>query len=448
MRKSATNSACLPRSISAIASIRLQSIIDHNITTTGHTLPTMRAALSTLTTLLTLTTAQISTEKALCPCGRTVNATGAETSWALFTELFESDFLHAAELKAQDKNTWIPQAYNVTPEASRGPYGKVSEVGNVVTNQNGRMYDWNGPGMRGEDPGLQLWVRKDAVRVDGGSGVPMAEIVSARDDILYGSFRIGMKTTQVSGTCGGFFFYRNDTNEIDMEFLSRNEQATSNHGFVNLVLQSPESADVGYIQSGSKDFDNHSIPFNPAEMYHEYRFDWLPDRVDFYFDSHWMSTIRTNVPKSPGAIHVSHWSNGNAGWSGGPPGEDAALTISYIKAYFNSSISETTTQSLDLCRAGEMPNSSCYIPDQQYPPDPTGPNGNSTGHTRFFMVDVEKSSPTSPVGPVNTPDVRSGAIRRGEMLRGWSMVMGVVFLAIVIEEVQCDVPLAVMSLLR
>lgn len=406
------------------------------------------AAVSTLTTLLTLTVAQISTEERLCPCGRTVNATGAEPGWALFTELFESDFLHAEDLIVQDENTWIPQAYNVTPDASRGPYGKASKVENVVTNPNGRMYDWNGPGVRGEDPGLQLWVKNDVVGVDGGNGVPMAEIVSARDDILYGSFRIGMKTTQISGTCGAFFMYRNDTNEIDMEFLSRNQQATGNHGFVNLVIQSPESADVGFVQPGSNDFENHSIPLDPAEMYHEYRFDWLPDRVDFYFDSQWMSTIRTNVPKSPGAIHVSHWSNGNPGWSGGPPNEDAVLTISYIKAYFNSSRSKTTTQSLELCRPGEMPNSTCYIPDQRYAPDPMGSNGNSTGHTHFFAVDIEKSSPTSPVGPVNTPDVISAASRRWGKSRSWLMVMAMVVLGVGMDRLRFDVPLVVMSLMR
>ncbi|KAF2165045.1 glycoside hydrolase family 16 protein [Zasmidium cellare ATCC 36951] len=413
----------------------------------------MRVALSGISMLSTLAAAQQqypSTEHALCPCGHTVNATGWEDGWALFTEFFESDFLHAHDLKDDDDDTWIPQAYNVTPGDGRGTYGKASLVENVVTNPIESVYDWSGPGVNGEDPGLQLWVRKDLVDVDGGKAVPMAEIVSARDDILYGSFRIGMKTTAVAGTCGAFFFYKNDSNEIDMEFLSSHQQPLSNHGLVNLVIQSPESADVGYVQPGSNDFDNHSMSFAPSEMYHEYRFDWLPDRVDFYADSKWMSTIRTNVPKSPGAIHVSHWSNGNPGWSAGPPVKDAVMTISYIKAYFNSSNPEATAKSLEICQPRELPNSTCYIPNQWYPPDPMGIEGNATGHTHFFTVDIEKTSPDPPPRPpVSTPDVvpSAAAIGRPLSLEVFAVYLVTLVMVVVMGECRHDVPLVVYSLL-
>lgn len=56
--------------------------------------------------------------------------------------------------------------------------------------------------MHGGDAGLQLWV--GSTLVDG--LVPMGEIASKRADMAYGSFRIGMKVTSVSGTCGAFFW--------------------------------------------------------------------------------------------------------------------------------------------------------------------------------------------------------------------------------------------------
>lgn len=34
----------------------------------------------------------------------------------------------------------------------------------------------------------------------------MAEIVTNRSDIMYGSFRAGMKIAAVNGTCGAFFW--------------------------------------------------------------------------------------------------------------------------------------------------------------------------------------------------------------------------------------------------
>lgn len=46
------------------------------------------------------------------------------------------------------------------------------------------------------------------------------------------------------------------------------------------------------------------------------------------------------MPSSAGHVILQHWSNGDAKWSGGPPAQDALLTVSYVKAYFNTSSGE------------------------------------------------------------------------------------------------------------
>lgn len=150
---------------------------------------TMRAT-STLT-LLALA-AQVDCD---CECGYTVNASESE-NFGRFTEVVETDFLHVAHFQSG----WIAQAYNVSPENSRGPYGKAAQVENVRSNIIASPYDWSGPGVRGPHPGLQLWNRASLLDIFGtnGSMIPMAEVVSARTDILYGSFRVGMMTTQIS----------------------------------------------------------------------------------------------------------------------------------------------------------------------------------------------------------------------------------------------------------
>jgi len=119
-----------------------------------------------------------------CRCGYTVNSTSSG-DYALFTNRLSTDF-------TQTLDGWIPQAYNVTPSAARGPCGKVTEVGNVIQNS---------------DTGLELWVRSTPLTIDGGRDVPIAEIVSSREDILDRSFRVGMQTTKVNGTCGAFFWH-------------------------------------------------------------------------------------------------------------------------------------------------------------------------------------------------------------------------------------------------
>lgn len=320
-----------------------------------------------------------------CQCGYAVNTFHSEPS-ATFTEIIETDFLHVEDFQSD----WIAQTYEVTPEASRGPRGKAAQVENVQSNSIPSSFDWGGPGVRGPNPGLELWSRASLVDVPdaaNGSMVPMAEIVSARNDILYGSFRVGMKITEVDGTCGAFFFYRNDSEEIDMEFLSKQQQQQHDvqKGFANLVVQSPPA---GSVQPGSVDnntspefFDLHSLDFNPAEGYNEFRFDWLSDRVDFYANGRLLKSTRENVPDAAGSLHLIHWSNGDEGWSGGPPGEDAALVISYVKAYFNSSSGETSRESLRSCEDG---GKICGVPSQEISPNHLGMKGNDTGRTFFF----------------------------------------------------------------
>lgn len=132
--------------------------------------------------------------RANCECGYTVNST-------LYTDLLETDFLHLANITSDAD--WQPQDYTVTPELARGPYGKNASVTNVVANPLKSQYDWAGDGVHGGDAGLQLFVR-GGVPQDG--LIPIAEVATARTDMLYGSFRAGMKATGTPGTCGAFFW--------------------------------------------------------------------------------------------------------------------------------------------------------------------------------------------------------------------------------------------------
>ncbi len=132
---------------------------------------------------------------AACECGYTVNNT-------LYTELIESDFLHLTNIT--NNSDWQAQNYTVTSALARGPYGKNATLGNVVANPLRSQYDWAGEGVEGGDAGLQLFVRGGETQP--GALIPMAELATIRDDILYGSFRAGLRATNVSGTCGAFFW--------------------------------------------------------------------------------------------------------------------------------------------------------------------------------------------------------------------------------------------------
>ena len=165
-----------------------------------------------------------------------------------------------------------------------------------------------------------------------------------------------------------------------MEFLSSQYNDTSNP--VNLVLQSPESARDGFDASTTGTFDLQQLPFSPDDAFHEYRFDWSPDSVSFYADGKLIETMKSAIPTAAGHITLSHWSNGNPLWSGGPPEEDAVTTVEYFKAYFNSSDPHRRNDWVKRCTDPKLQNATCVVPDL------TGaPNGNASAKTYFFTQD-------------------------------------------------------------
>lgn len=154
--------------------------------------------------------------------------------------------------------------------------------------------------------------------------------VSTRnDDFMYGSFRISMKVQNISGTAIGFFFYKSQVQEIDIEILTK-----------ELKLKRIRTA----TQPIARDFNNKASTLsqktiisdkNPQSGYIEYRFDWFKDRVDFFLDNKNYHSLSLNVPNNPGNIVINHRSNGNPNWSSGPPVSFSDLTINYIDFYYN-----------------------------------------------------------------------------------------------------------------
>lgn len=140
--------------------------------------------------------------RADCECGYRVtvpdtsfNGTDPSTtsdppaSQYVFTDLIETNFANISDVS---KNTdWVRQAWNTTAEASRGTFGEMMTVDNVVTSHGG-------------GGGLQITVRAEDELTDG--LVPSGEIDSARRDLWYGTYRSSLKLTDVAGTVSAFFW--------------------------------------------------------------------------------------------------------------------------------------------------------------------------------------------------------------------------------------------------
>jgi hypothetical protein len=313
---------------------------------------------------------------AACECGYSLNQT-TDAEYAVFTELMENDFLHMDTNNITEYG-WSPQVYNVSvpPDNQRIAYGKEFSMGNIIPNPLKNSKKWSGNAHHGGDAGLELWVRGDHSH----GYVNGSEITSVRDDILLGSFRVGMKLSNSSGTCGAFFFYYNNSQEIDMEFLSH--EFNSSGGSVNLVLQSPESVAHGNDAAGTSTYKVAPLPFQPDNMFHEYRFDWTADRVAFYVDGDFLWEMTEQIPAEGGGIFFNHWSNGDPKWSAGPPEADTVMTLSYVKGYFNSTDTERSQNHYKKRCPKFDPAKVCPIPAQTTPPDAS--QGTDGAKTYFF----------------------------------------------------------------
>lgn len=135
-----------------------------------------------------------------CECGYSVNST-KDSDHAIFTDILESDFTTLKKISVD--TDWVLQEWSVEQKASRGPYGRKTMARNAVSNpaSNLKVSD---DGILGGQAGLRLYVRK--LNPDD-QYVSIVEADTFRTDMMYGSFRAGIKTTNINGTCGAFFWY-------------------------------------------------------------------------------------------------------------------------------------------------------------------------------------------------------------------------------------------------
>ena len=136
--------------------------------------------------------------RADCECGYSIKDPKSDLEFYTFTDVIETDFTRMDDM--MQNSDWVPTSYEVSAEKGRGEYGKIFDKENVVHRREGSEEDPQPP----EDAARGLELVVDQELVDG--HVPGAEIDTARLDIHWGSFRVGMRTTDVNGTCAAFFW--------------------------------------------------------------------------------------------------------------------------------------------------------------------------------------------------------------------------------------------------
>ena len=144
----------------------------------------------------------------------------------------------------------------------------------------------------------------------------------------------------------GLFFYKSDTQEIDIEYVSSPPSAAGNDRrpkippyiqFTNQPRQAkrPDQPYEEHFHMATCEKARY-CPADSTVRVHEYRIDWTDEKTLFYIDGVLHKTITVNVPDQPGNWIWNNWTNGGRGFTGGPPAGDSIMRIKDITMYFNT----------------------------------------------------------------------------------------------------------------
>lgn len=158
-------------------------------------------------------------------------------------------------------------------------------------------------------------------------------------DILHGSFRTVFKITGATGgSVGSFFWYHNDSSEIDIEIV------TDGNSIVNNTINYTEHPSL-YPNGQRIPNATLSVPFTDYTNFHAHRFDCTPQTATYYLDGIYMHHDHHNVPHYPGSLQLNLWADGNKFWSGIPSATDATMSVQLIDIYFNTSETDDGSES-------------------------------------------------------------------------------------------------------
>lgn len=200
--------------------------------------------------------------------------------------------------------------------------------------------------------------------------VPCAQIFTKSATLFHGSYRAHIRVKHVPGTVTGFFSYKDDSSEIDMEYLSAWSNSTLQYSVKPQIYLADGSPSSSTRQLGT--WNDSSVSF--GRDFHEWSFVWLPDIVHYGLDANWSKSITNNVPTSPGRISLNQWSDGDPTFAAGPPSQNSTMMISFLQAVYNDTNASplTCVNSTTVCTItnGVLQGSNASIDQGNYSTTP------------------------------------------------------------------------------
>ena len=144
--------------------------------------------------------------------------------------------------------------------------------------------------------------------------------------MLYGSFRVRSRISGDAGACGGFFVYRSDQQEIDIELLTKDSRSLVHY-----------SNQPSYVKDAAALVDLQNVTDGLTwSGWHTHRLDWNSTRSSFFLDSIYITSNRGSVPYEPSYLMLNIW-NDDGEWTGEmKTGDSAKMEVGWIEMIYNT----------------------------------------------------------------------------------------------------------------
>ncbi len=164
------------------------------------------------------------------------------------------------------------------------------------------------------------------------------------DDVLHCSMRIRLKVLADDnnevhqGAVVGYFTYESDTQESDIEILTRRPDTD-----VQLTNQPASSTALAARK-------NVTLPNGKTwTEWTDYRLDWFSDRTVWYIDGNQSFQSNNSVPYQPSAVILNLWSNGGTFSGTMRVGAEVRIAVQWIEMVYNTSNSQSNGSIATLC---------------------------------------------------------------------------------------------------
>ncbi|KAI9835434.1 MAG: hypothetical protein M1819_002352 [Sarea resinae] len=272
-----------------------------------------------LSTLLLAAITGASIVYARCECGYRLQDTDAYYTYLLTSNF--TNYTDATALNSRSANfstDWTVQSWSSNATQS-DPFPRTYSESNVFI-QDGVLV------MR---QGAYSVADREANR-----SVSIAAIVSKRDDFLHGSFRAVFNVSEDRGSVGGFFWYHDNDNEIDIEVLTKEANDTTIHYTTHPSVDSRDNP-----IPGASTAETLMLPWTELQ---EHRFDWSKNSITFFENSRALHNTTVNIPRVGGSVQMNLWADGSQ-WSGTPSLKNVTMNVQSIQIFYNTTDSEDGT---------------------------------------------------------------------------------------------------------